>query len=532
MIPTDQYLIYLRKSRQDRDQELLTGNFDTLQRHRDALLKLARDRGLTVAGILEEVVTGDTIAERPRMQELLSLVETGAYAGVLVMEVPRLARGNTRDQGIVAETFQYSGTRIITPAKTYDPNDEADEEYFEFGLFMSRREYKTINRRLNRGRLASLNEGKYIAGSAPYGYEKYKLPKQKGYSLRIVPDKAEVVRRIYHLYTVGLPDPDGADKPIGSFTIANQLNAEGVPSPGGAKWTATAVRDILKNPVYAGFIRWSYRPLVKKVIDGKVITTEPVSKEPTIVKGIHEPIISEALWRRAGKLMCESVHAPVPGKAKVSNPLAGVLFCSACGRSMVQMKCGKQKTARVVCPTPGCETVSSRVDEAEAELLKSLQRWLGDYKLKCKKELLAGTQSAKQTDFSIDRLKKTILGLQEQRNRLYDLLEQGVYTNEVFLERSRLLAEKLSGAEQSLAEAQASARKQRAMEHARENVIPELEHILSDYMFLSSAEDKNAMLKNALVRVVYEKTKGGKWAESNLKLYVFPKMDSDLENEV
>lgn len=59
------------------------------------------------------------------------------------MEIERLARGDTIDQGIVAQTFKYSGTRIITPARDYDPSSEADEEYFEFGLFMSRREYQT-----------------------------------------------------------------------------------------------------------------------------------------------------------------------------------------------------------------------------------------------------------------------------------------------------------------------------------------------------------------------------------------------------
>ena len=47
----------------------------------------------------------------------------------------------------------------MTPSKTYDPENEFDEEYFEFGLFMSRREYKTINRRLQRGRAASIKEG-------------------------------------------------------------------------------------------------------------------------------------------------------------------------------------------------------------------------------------------------------------------------------------------------------------------------------------------------------------------------------------
>ena len=85
-----QYLIYLRKSRQDRELELATGNQDTLQRHRTKLLSIAKEQKLHIAEILEEIVSGDTIAARPAMQRLLSLVETGKYAGVLCMEVARL----------------------------------------------------------------------------------------------------------------------------------------------------------------------------------------------------------------------------------------------------------------------------------------------------------------------------------------------------------------------------------------------------------------------------------------------------------
>ncbi len=147
--------MYLRKSRQDNEAES-RGEGETLARHRNALFELAKRQNLTITKIYEEVVSGDTIAARPEMQKLLSDVEAGMWAGVLVMEIERLARGDTSDQGTVAKTFQYSGTRIVTPMKTYDPNNEFDEEYFEFGLFMSRREYKIINRRMQRGKIASI----------------------------------------------------------------------------------------------------------------------------------------------------------------------------------------------------------------------------------------------------------------------------------------------------------------------------------------------------------------------------------------
>ena len=162
------YAIYLRKSRADAEAES-HGEGETLARHEAQLLELARRKNLSIGAIYRELVSGETIAARPEMQKLLTAVNEGAFEGVLVMEIERLARGDTMDQGLVAQTFKYSGTKIITPTKTYDPANEFDEEYFEFSLFMSRREYKTIRRRMQAGRLASVKEGNYIGSLPPPG---------------------------------------------------------------------------------------------------------------------------------------------------------------------------------------------------------------------------------------------------------------------------------------------------------------------------------------------------------------------------
>lgn len=190
------YCLYLRKSRADAEAEA-RGEGETLVRHERTLLELAKKRGLVITEIYREIVSGDTIAARPVMQQLLQEVGQGRRKGVLVMEVERLARGDTIDQGIVAQTFKFSGTKIITPIKVYDPSNEYDEEYFEFGLFMSRREYKTINRRLQRGRSASVKEGKFVSGIPPYGYKRVHVQDGKGFTLAVVPEEADVVKLIY-----------------------------------------------------------------------------------------------------------------------------------------------------------------------------------------------------------------------------------------------------------------------------------------------------------------------------------------------
>ena len=156
----DEYCIYLRKSRADVEAEV-RGEGETLKRHEKVLVDLAKKMNIVIGRIYREIVSGESISSRPEVQKVLTDVESGMWKGVLVIEVERLARGDTMDQGRVAQAFKYSDTKIITPMKVYDPNDEYDEEYFEFGLFMSRREYKTINRRLQGGRISSVLEGKY-----------------------------------------------------------------------------------------------------------------------------------------------------------------------------------------------------------------------------------------------------------------------------------------------------------------------------------------------------------------------------------
>lgn len=73
------YCIYLRKSRSDNIDE---NNSDTLLRHQDILINLAKKSNLPITAIYREVVSGDTISARPVMQQLLSEVEQKLWDGM------------------------------------------------------------------------------------------------------------------------------------------------------------------------------------------------------------------------------------------------------------------------------------------------------------------------------------------------------------------------------------------------------------------------------------------------------------------
>lgn len=91
------YCAYLRKSRKDMEAES-HGEGETLARHEKILNDLANKLNIKIDKFYREVVSGETISARPVMQQLLSDVDSSMWDGVLVVEVERLARGNTLDQ--------------------------------------------------------------------------------------------------------------------------------------------------------------------------------------------------------------------------------------------------------------------------------------------------------------------------------------------------------------------------------------------------------------------------------------------------
>lgn len=517
------YCIYLRKSRADAEAEA-RGEGETLARHKKALLELAKKQNLTIIKIFEEVVSGETIAARPQMQILLSEVEKSLYDGVLVMEVERLARGNTIDQGIIAEAFKYSNTKIITPAKIFDPNNEFDEEYFEFGLFMSRREYKTINRRLQRGKLASVNEGKYVGNIPPYGYNRIKLQDQKGFTLEPNKTEADIVKLIFQLYTKG--NSQTLDR-IGVSKICNYLNNLGIKPRKTAYWVPATIQTIIRNPVYIGKIKWNSRKIIKIVENGEIKNTRPRAEHYTLVDGLHLALIDEKTFNLAQKYINSNRANPVNLDKAVKNPLAGILKCSICGRNMVRRPyANKKQKDTIMCPYVACGNISSTLEEVENTLYDMLKDWFDNYKIEWeqkKNNIIDITSVAIEN--TLTNLKKEKETIKKQLNSLHNLLEQGIYDIPTFLERSKILNTKLEELEQAIKSNEADLLTKEKIKINETDLMPKWKKLLETY-YKCNSEERNKLLKEVLEKVVYLKKEKNKKNERDKKfeLILYPKM--------
>lgn len=433
----DVYAIYLRKSRADMEAEKL-GEGETLARHKKILLELAARKGLYIGKVYQEIVSGDTIQSRPEIQKLINDCYAGKYKGILIVEVTRLSRGNQGDAQIIMDCLKYSnmnnGVLVVTPTKTYDvARSQEDEEYMEFELFMSRREYKMILKRMDRGRKQAVVEGNFMGTYRPYGYNIVKGRKTR----TLVPNEYEapIVKQIFEW---------AAKDNLSPWAIAKRLGAMGIRSySGDANWTKSTIQDLLKNPVYMGKVRWNTRMKVKTMVNNELKVTRPrhISDQYMLYDGKHKQhaLVDEETFK-----LVQSRHHSDRSKSNVAlkNPLAGLVSCKKCDRSMfLQSHGGRRRNRYTHTPnTEGCKVKSAIYDDVIAAVTHALKTYIEDFELKIKE---SPDVDSTVIERKIEDLRKEIAKTKKRKNSLIEMREDRSITHNEFIERKAVHDQRL-----------------------------------------------------------------------------------------
>lgn len=379
----EEVLDYLRKSQSD-DPNLTVE--EVLAKHETILDAWAeRHLGAKVPeeNKFREVVSGETLRERPEINKLLLLIESPKYRAVKIVEPQRLTRGNLEEIGRVMNLLKLTNTIVITPERIYDLRDEYDWDAFE-------RELKRGNDYLNyykkiqkRGTDLSLAAGNFVKPIPPYGYDKTVVMdgKRKCPTLKINPEQAEVVRMVFDMYV---------NQDLGRVTIAKRLNEMGIKPMRAEQWAQDTIKSMLENVHYIGKIKQNERVTITSVENGVYVKTSKRMKigEYTIHQGKHEPIISEELFAAAQEKKGRN-HRAKPN-TKVRNPLAGLLFCQ-CGRAMslrTYRKKGVERSApRLLCDNQAyCKTTSALYEEVIDHVREVLQKCIHDFEIRVKND--------------------------------------------------------------------------------------------------------------------------------------------------
>lgn len=507
--PFHRIIAYLRKSRADGEETVEA----VLAKHermiQDYCLR-TYNAELPADRIYREVQSGETIASRPVMQYVIRMIQNKEIDAVICVDLQRLSRGDLSDVGELSALFRYTGCLIITPARTYNVSDEYDRKFFEMEIMHGNDYLEYIKKIMGRGRRQSVLEGNYIYSGDPYGYRRVYVDKRP--TLEICEEEADVVRLIYDLYT----GPEHA----GPTEIARRLNTLGVKPRKLDRWNNNIVTGILRNPLYIAKVTWQRQKETKEYSDGKIITRRRLSEKGDYIcaDARHPPIITQEIFELAQDIRKSRAHPAVRPNTDLVNPLAGLIKCGVCGRSMTHRHGARDPQPIILCATDGCTTRSAYTSRILAHVRESMQYTLEEYHSK-----IENNSVAIPTDTTRDIYQKELVELQKQQKRQFELLERGIYSEEIFLQRSAEVNERITNVTFELTKIDAN-KKTEADYSAFCSSLQKCINALSTPNI--SAKETNILLKNVITSIVYNRTRTarGRWEDTPISLQIFYKI--------
>lgn len=294
----------------------------------------------TMAGIFaDEGLSGTQALKRPEFLRMIRHCKQKKIDLILVKSISRFAR-NTVDCLSYTRALRALGIGVLFEEEHINSLDPDSEFLITLHGAMAQTESENTSSRVKWGMRQAMREGK---ASFRYG-TLYAYEKGEDGNPKVIPEEAEVVRRIYREYLAG-----------GSLRqIAAGLETDHIPSPTEKGWSINVIRNILTNEKYAG-----------DVIRQKTFVADPISKRVVkntgqlpmyLLKNHHEGIVDkvtynavQAEWARRNAKRTPSVKTAPTGKGCYASKyaLSERMICGECGsnyRRCVWSKRGKKRT--------------------------------------------------------------------------------------------------------------------------------------------------------------------------------------------
>lgn len=293
--------------------------------------------------------------DRPAFRQLIEDIQDGEVSTLITKDLSRLGRNYLETGTYIEVFFPNHNVRYIAVNDGVDSIDNAQMDITPFRNIINEMYAKDTSRKIKSALHARRMQGKYMATTAPFGYQK----DEKDHNHLVIDEvTAPVVELIFSI----------AEEGVGLHTICNRLRKAKVLKPSFYKkelferfmdegkmydWDTAYVSQILHNPVYAGNLTVADKPT--KTMRSKKRQYIPFA-EREVIYGTHEPIIEQNRWNNVQKIL--QSRPPVIGESSsgYDNIFRGIIKCADCGSAMLAKVEQKRKRNNVLDKTFYCCT--------------------------------------------------------------------------------------------------------------------------------------------------------------------------------
>lgn len=299
-----------------------------------------------VAEYIDDGLSGSkNTHKRKDYLQMISDIESGSVNGATVLllwKTSRFSRENPLEAAQFYRVLQVAKIDIHdTQLGRQDLNTQIGRIMVMFQSEQNHAYSLEISDNSSGGRRNLANQGWWVAGSIPYGFNKvyisregadvlkggrreFSIKKPRGWRCKLEKNEEEAVwvRFMFDAY---------ANRKMSLRKIAEHLNKHGVLVPSGAPdkgWTKDNLRDMLRNKAYCGYVTiGNGRRLREQTVFNRIGSI--CIKSPNV-----EEIVSEELWNDAVGLLDSRSKAPYLYVNRGFNAWRGVCYCGHCGYAL------------------------------------------------------------------------------------------------------------------------------------------------------------------------------------------------------
>jgi DNA invertase Pin-like site-specific DNA recombinase len=335
---------------------------------------IADKLGLTVRHVWREVGSASRFSTRKSRTDQDAALAALERREVAALWVYRMDRWDRRGAGAILRIIEPEDglpRRIIfdngdpdNPGIGLDSSNPRDRKELIRKAEDAREETEILSERVRNTKTHQRSNGEWVNATAPYGLKVVLIEKEDEDGDVIVerklaiddalagdPAKPERTKaQVAFDITYNFP----VNKGFSDRATAGYWNDRKVPSPSGGTWAHATVRDMIQNPVYAGWQTTGRQ-------DGKsrrLLYRDSAGNRVSVMHG--PPLLTDEQQREAQDARKGVAGSGVPkdGRAhttRASHLLTGILRCAGCGGSMsfsgTTYTCWKPKAGKP-CPAP------------------------------------------------------------------------------------------------------------------------------------------------------------------------------------
>jgi site-specific DNA recombinase len=158
----------------------------------------------------------------------------------------------------------------------------------------------------------------------------------------------------------------------------------------------------------------------------------------------------------------------------------------------------------------------------EERLLQSLELFANELEVQAEEAPVSSDDTPYMKNL-IEKKNGELAQLETQMSNTHDLLEQGVYTLEKFLDRQQNLTARINALQEEVRVLTSEIQKEEIRDNGVNEYLPQLRSVIDGYKTTDSIEKKNALLKEVLDKVTYLRKK--EWTKRDeFELVLYPKL--------